>query len=100
MAWKKIEVFSAGCPTCREAVETVKRIAGSNHDMTVLNMHQGDVAARAKRLGIRSVPTVLVDGQIACCVGHGIDEDILKSVIRPHTPTASKGVQSWPHGQR
>jgi hypothetical protein len=32
MARKKIEVFSAGCLTCKEAVEIVKRIAGSDHD--------------------------------------------------------------------
>ena len=81
MARKKIEVFSAGCLTCKEAVEIVKRIAGSDHDVIVLDTHQSDVAARAKRLGIRSVPAVLVDGQIACSVGHGVDEAMLRSVV-------------------
>ena len=86
MARKKIEVFSAGCATCREAVEAVKRIAGSDHDVTVLDMQRSDVAARAKRLGIRSVPAVLVDGQIANSVGHGVDEGILKSIIEVGLP--------------
>ena len=81
MARKKIEVFSAGCTTCLEAVEMVKRIAGSDHDVTVLDMFRSDVAARAKRLGVRSVPTVLVDGHVGCCVGHGVDESLLKSAI-------------------
>jgi hypothetical protein len=78
MARKQIEVFSAGCLTCKEAV---KRIAGSDHDVIVLDTHQSDVATRAKRLGIRSVPAVLVDGQIACSIGHGVDEAILRSVL-------------------
>ena len=43
---KKIEVFSAGCHTCREAVETVRRIAGADHDVEVLDR----VAARASSM--------------------------------------------------
>jgi len=79
---KKIEVFSAGCQTCREAVETVRRVAGSNRDIEVLDMHRDDVAARAKRHGIQSVPSVVIDGQLAaCCAGRGVDEGVLRSAI-------------------
>jgi hypothetical protein len=69
---KTIEVFSAGCHTCREAVETVRRIAGTDHDIEVLDMHQHHVAARARQHGIRSVPSVVVDGHLAaCCLAVG-----------------------------
>jgi glutaredoxin 3 len=51
---KKIEVFSAGCHICREAIETVKRVVGTDHDIEVLDMNQDDVAALAKRHGIRA----------------------------------------------
>ena len=79
---KKIEVFSAGCHTCREAVETVRRIAGADHDVEVRDMHQDHVAARARQHGIRSVPSVVVDGHLAaCCAGRGVDEAILRSAI-------------------
>jgi glutaredoxin 3 len=79
---KKIEVFSAGCPACRAAVASVRRIAGTDHDVEVLDMHQEHVAARARQHGIRSVPSVVVDGQLAaCCVVRGVDEAILRSAI-------------------
>jgi glutaredoxin 3 len=39
-----------------------------------------DVAKRAKALGIRSLPAVVVDGKLAaCCVGRGVDEAALKA---------------------
>lgn len=79
---KKIEIFSAGCPACAETVELVERIAGSDHDVEILDMHQADVAARAKRHGIRSLPGVMVDGQPAgCCAERGPDEAVLRQTI-------------------
>ena len=79
---KKIEVFSAGCHVCQEAIATVRRIAGTDHDVEVLDMHQAHVAARARQHGIHSVPSVIVDGRLAdCCVGRGVDEAILRSAI-------------------
>ena len=79
---KKIEIFTAGCPACGETVELVKRIAGSAHDIEILDMHQADTAARAKRHGIRSLPGVVVDGALAgCCAGRGPDEAILREAI-------------------
>jgi glutaredoxin 3 len=56
MSRRQIEVFSAGCPACQEAVELVERVAGGSADVSVLDMHQQDVASRAKELGVRSVP--------------------------------------------
>lgn len=77
---RKIEIFSAGCPACVEAIETVNRIACPSCEVEVLEMHQPGVAARAQEQGVRSVPTVVVDGKLAdCCAGRGIDEATLRA---------------------
>ena len=77
---RKIEVFSAGCPLCAEAVGTVNRIAGDSVDVEVLDMHRPEVAARAVEYGVRSVPAVAVDGKLAdCCTGRGVDEATLRA---------------------
>ena len=79
---RKIEIFSAGCATCHETVDLVRRIAGANHDIEIHDMHQAHEAARAKQQGIRSLPSVVVDGQLAgCCAGRGPDEAILREAI-------------------
>ena len=76
---RKIEIFSAGCPACQEAVDGVKELAGTAAEVEVLDMHQQDVADRAKQIGVRSVPAVAVDGQLAdCCTGRGVDLETLR----------------------
>lgn len=48
------------------------RIACPSCEVEILDMHQPDVAAKAKRYGIRSVPAVVVNGRLAdCCAGRG-----------------------------
>ena len=59
---RKIEVFSAGCHFCCDAEETVRQLAGADHDVEVHDMHRDDVVARARQYGIRNVPAVVVDG--------------------------------------
>jgi glutaredoxin 3 len=77
---RKVEVFSAGCPACDEAVRQVNAIACPSCEVEVLDMHQPDVAARAEQLGVRSVPAVVIDGKLAdCCVGRGVDEAALRA---------------------
>jgi len=79
---KKIEVFSAGCSTCKEAIELVRRIAGSGHDLEVHDMQKQEVASRAKQYGVRSVPAVVIDGKLAgCCAGRGVDEGVIRSAL-------------------
>ncbi len=79
-ATRKVEIFSAGCPACQETIELVKRIACPSCDVRVLDMSDPSVAARAKGLGIRCVPAILVDGRLAdCCTGRGPDEAILRA---------------------
>ncbi len=77
---RKIEVFSAGCPACEETVEMVNRIACPSCDVSILSMKEPDIASRAKSLGIRSVPAVVIDGKLAnCCTGRGPDENTLRN---------------------
>jgi glutaredoxin 3 len=79
---KKIEVFSAGCSACKETIETVKRLVGSNHEVVIHDMSKSDVATKAKGYGVRSVPAVVIDGKLAsCCAGRGPEEHALKSAL-------------------
>ena len=76
---RTVEVFSGGCPACDEAVALVESIACPSCNVSVQDMNDADVAARAKSLGIRSVPAVVINGVLAdCCSGRGPDEATLR----------------------
>jgi glutaredoxin len=78
-----IEIFSAGCSTCKEAIEMVKKVAGSEHNVQVNDMQHGDTAARAKTLGVRSLPAVVINGKLAgCCAGRGPDEHVIRQALQ------------------
>lgn len=80
MTKRKVEVFSAGCAVCEEALQLVRKLACPSCDVTVLDMKSIDVVKRAKALGIRSIPAVAIDGKLAdCCAGRGIDEQKLRA---------------------
>ena len=77
---RQIEVFSAGCSACDDAIKTVNDIACPSCKVSVLDMNDANVASRAKSLGIRSVPAVVIDGKLAdCCMGRGPDEATLRT---------------------
>ncbi len=77
---RKVEVFSAGCAMCDEVIEVVKRAACPSCEVIVHNMKDINVANRAKSLGVRSVPSVVIDGKLAdCCAGRGVDEHVLRA---------------------
>jgi glutaredoxin len=79
-AKRQIEVFSAGCPVCEETIAMVRQIACSSCEVTVRDMNDREVASRAKRLGIRSIPAVVINGKLAdCCTGRGPDEKTLRA---------------------
>ncbi len=78
-ASRTVEVFTAGCPVCDETVELVNRVACPSCEVSVLDTNEPSVAARAKSLGIRSLPAVVVDGELAsCCTGSGPNEAALR----------------------
>jgi len=77
---RKIEIFSAGCPACEETIQLVNRIACPSCEISVLDMRDSAVAERALALDIRSVPAVVVNGQLAaCCAGRGAVEAALRA---------------------
>jgi len=77
---RKVEVFSAGCPVCVETIELVNRVACPSCEVDILDMNQAAVARRAKELGIRSVPAVVIDDKLAdCCAGRGPQEAVLRA---------------------
>jgi len=77
---RKIEVFSAGCSVCDDAVSLINRIACPSFVVLVLDIHKPETAEKARRYSIRSVPAVVVDGRlIDCCVGRGLEEKQLRA---------------------
>lgn len=77
---RKVEVFSAGCGVCDDAVQLVQSIACPSCDVEVLDMQDATVAARAKNLGIHRVPAVVIDGKLAdCCAAGSPDEATLRA---------------------
>jgi hypothetical protein len=77
---RHIEIFSAGCPVCEDVIARVRDIACPSCEIAVLDMNDTDVAARAKTLGIGSIPAVVIDGSLAaCCAGGGPDEAVLRA---------------------
>ena len=77
---RRIEIYSAGCPVCEDVIARVRDIACPSCDITVLDMNDTDVAARAKTLGIASLPAVVIAGALAaCCAGGGPDAAVLRA---------------------
>ncbi len=77
---RKVEIFSAGCGVCDETVQLVKQIACDSCEVKVLDMQQEDVAKRAKKYGIKAVPSVVIDGKIAsCCANQDSNVESLRA---------------------
>ena len=77
---RSIEVFSAGCSCCEESLALIRKAACPSCDVTVLDMRRPEVAERARRLGVRSIPAVVIDGNLAdCCSTRGPEIEALRS---------------------
>jgi glutaredoxin 3 len=83
-----IEIFSAGCSLCQDAVRDVKGKYSKSAEVKELNMHNADIAERAKKIGITTVPSIVIDGKIAdCCSGQGLK---LESLLTTNATTDNK----------
>lgn len=79
-AKRKIEIFSAGCPVCAGTIKQIEALACASCEIEVLDLQEEVVAERATRLGLRSIPAVLINGALAdCCSGRGVDMAILQA---------------------
>lgn len=76
---RKVEIFTAGCVCCEEAVELVKNIACDSCELEVLDMRQDSTVQRARELGVSRVPSVAIDGMLAECCKGGISEQTLRA---------------------
>jgi len=77
---RRIEVFSAGCPVCEDAVTRIREAACPSCGVEVVDMRAPGAADRAASLGVRSVPSVAIDGALAgCCAGGGPDIGALRA---------------------
>ena len=77
---RKIEVFSAGCAVCEDAIALINKIACPSCEVEILDMHKPGVTKKAQQYGVRSVPAVVIDGKLAdCCAGRGPDEGQLRA---------------------
>lgn len=81
MAKRIVEVFTAGCPCCDEAVKLVQSLACPSCDVRILDLRADPAAqAKAKRYGVQKVPAVAVDGQLAGCCQGGVDAKQLQAL--------------------
>lgn len=77
---RKIEVFSAGCADCEEAVLRVRVASCPDCEVQVLDLREEAAARRDARYGVRSVPAVAIDGTLApCCANRGPDVSTLRA---------------------
>lgn len=76
---RKIEIYSAGCSICQDAIDQVRAAACNSCDIEIQDMTLPEVQRGAAELGIRSLPAVVIDGMLAdCCSGGGVDTEVLR----------------------
>ena len=80
MAKRTIEIFSAGCPCCEEAIRLVRSISCESCDVQVLNMRSQAAQAKAKQYGVRRVPAVVVNGRLADCCQGAVSRETLRGL--------------------
>lgn len=83
MANRKVEVFTAGCPVCEDAVKTVRSLACPSCEVVVYDLNKGcatnECRDKAKTYGVKRLPAVAVDGRlIECCAQGGVDAAMLR----------------------
>ncbi|MBI4370523.1 MAG: glutaredoxin [Elusimicrobia bacterium] len=75
MAKRKVEVFTAGCPVCDEAVQLVRSTACPNCEVVIYDLNKGcgtnECREKAKSYGVKRVPSVAADGRLLDCCKQG-----------------------------
>lgn len=77
---RQIEIFSAGCSTCKEAIKVVQSLVCDSCNIKVHDMNTRGGAAKAKKYGVQRLPAIVIDGKLAaCCANRGVDSNVLRS---------------------
>lgn len=62
---RKIEVFTAGCPLCDDTLTLVREsVSACGCEVIERRCTDNDRCAEALQYGVRTMPTVVVDGEI------------------------------------
>ncbi len=75
---RKVEVFSAGCPCCDDAIAAIQAASCPSCVVEIRDMKDPVVADEAKGRGVARVPAVAIDGRLAGCCGDALDMDELR----------------------
>lgn len=78
-----IEIFTAGCHICDNAVKEIEALACPNCEVKVYDLNKkcstNECVEKAQRYGVQSVPAVAINGKLVdCCSNRGIDYEALK----------------------
>lgn len=80
MTKRKVEIFSAGCPICQDTIDLVNSLSCPSCEIIIHDMHEESVQRQAKKLGVKSIPAVAINGVLAeCCRERGVDIAALKA---------------------
>ncbi|MEW2059062.1 glutaredoxin [Streptomyces griseus] len=84
MAKRLIEVFTAGCSVCEDAVRQVKDLACDNCEVVVYDLNKKcdtlEWEEKAKAYGVKSVPAVAINKKLVdYCMNNSIDIETLKA---------------------
>ncbi len=76
MARRKVEVFTAGCPVCEDAVKKVNAAGCPDCEVVIYDLNKGcatnECRDKAKKYGVTRLPAVAVDGRLLdCCSSKG-----------------------------
>lgn len=78
MAKRRVEVFTAGCPVCEDAVKKFQSASCPDCEVVIYDLNRGCAAQecrdKAKKYGVKRLPAVVVDGKLLnCCEQDGIE---------------------------
>ena len=81
---QRVDVFTAGCPLCQDAVRLVTSLACPSCEVQVYDLREGcatnECREKAARYGITALPAVLVNGTLLDCCRRGpIDAAMLRA---------------------
>lgn len=81
---RRVEVFTAGCPICEDAIGLVRATACPSCEVVVYDLREGcatnECRDKAARYGITAVPAVAVNGVLLDCCRRGrIDAGMLRA---------------------